>query len=67
MPTDMINTPRKRVQDRFIIHNTYQPTSTTKKDKGQTVLALINELQIQDSTSSDEEIDISSSSKSARM
>jgi hypothetical protein len=49
------------------IHDTYQPTSTTKKDKVKTVLALINELQIQDSTSSDEEIDISSSSKTARI
>jgi hypothetical protein len=40
------------------IHNTCQPTGTTKKDKIKTVLALINELQLQDSAASDEEIDI---------
>jgi hypothetical protein len=44
MPSDMINKPRKIIQD--IIHNTYQPTDTTKKDKAKTVLALINELQL---------------------
>jgi adenylosuccinate synthase len=47
------------------IHTTCQPTGTTKKDKIKTVLALINELQLQDSTCSDEEVDISASSKTA--
>jgi hypothetical protein len=36
---------------------------TTKQDKIKAVLALINELQLQDSISSDKEIDISASSK----
>ena len=49
------------------IHSTYQPTSTAKKDKIKTVLALINELQIQDSIGSDEEIDISTPSKTAMV
>jgi hypothetical protein len=49
------------------IHNTHQPRDTTKKDTVKTVLALINELQIQDSTGFDEEIDISSSSKAAMV
>jgi hypothetical protein len=39
------------------IHKTCQPTGTTKKDTVKTVLALINELQLQDSTGSDEEVD----------
>jgi hypothetical protein len=43
------------------IHTTCQPTGTTKKDKVKTVLALINELQLQDSTGSDEDVDISAS------
>ena len=39
------------------IHNTYQSpgTGTTKRDKIKSVLALINELKIQDSTGSDDE------------
>jgi hypothetical protein len=49
------------------IHNTYQPTGTTRKDKVKTVLALINDLQIQDSTGSNAEIDISTSSKTAMV
>ena len=49
------------------IHSTYQPTSTAKKDKIKTVLALINELQIQDSVGSDEELDISMPSKTAMV
>jgi hypothetical protein len=57
----MINKPKKRMQDRSIL--TCQPSHTIKKDKGKTVLALINELQFQDSTGSDEDIDISASSK----
>jgi hypothetical protein len=35
------------------IHNTCQPTGTTKEDKVKTVMTLINELQLQESTSSD--------------
>ena len=40
------------------IYNTYQfpGTGTTAKDKIKTVLALIDELQIQDSTGSDDEL-----------
>jgi hypothetical protein len=40
------------------IHNTCHPTGTTKKDKLKTVLALINELELQDSTGSDEAVEI---------
>jgi hypothetical protein len=40
-------------------HNTCQPMDTTKKGKVKTVSELINELQLQDSTGSDEEVDIS--------
>jgi hypothetical protein len=47
------------------ISNTSQSHGTTKKDKIKTVLALINELQVQDSIGSDEEIDTLPSSKSA--
>jgi hypothetical protein len=43
------------------IHTSCQPTGTTKKDKVKTGLALINELQLQDSAGSDEEVDISAS------
>jgi hypothetical protein len=35
------------------IHTSCQPTCTTKKDKVKTVLARINELQLQDSSGSD--------------
>jgi hypothetical protein len=38
------------------INNTSQSPGTTKKDKIKTVVALINELQVQESTGSDEEI-----------
>ncbi len=38
---------------------------TSKKDKIKTVLALMNEMQVQDSTGSDEEIDAALSSKTA--
>jgi hypothetical protein len=48
-------------------HNTCQPTGTTKKDKIKTGMALINELQLQDSTGSDEEVDVSTSSKTAMV
>ena len=43
------------------IHNAYQSpgTGNTKKDKIKSDLALINELQIQDSTGSDDELDTS--------
>jgi hypothetical protein len=37
------------------IHNTSQSSNRAKKDKVKKVLALINEIQIQDSCSSDEE------------
>jgi hypothetical protein len=47
------------------INNTSQSHGTTKKDKIKTVLALIDELQVQDSIGSDEEIDTLPSSKSS--
>jgi hypothetical protein len=37
------------------IHNTSQSSNRAKKDKDKKVLALINEIQIQDSCTSDEE------------
>jgi hypothetical protein len=49
------------------INNTSQFHGTTKKDKIKTVLALINEFQVQDSIDSDEEIDTLPSSKSALL
>jgi hypothetical protein len=39
------------------IHGTNQSSSSSKRDKVKKVLALINELQVQDSTNSDEELD----------
>jgi hypothetical protein len=47
------------------INNASQSSGATKKDKMKTVLVLINELQLQDSAGSDEEIDTLSSSKTA--
>jgi hypothetical protein len=52
------------VQDKFIIHSNL---GTTKKDNLKKVMALINQLQLQDSTGSDEEVDTSTSSKSAMV
>jgi hypothetical protein len=49
------------------IQTSFQPTGTTKKDEDKTVLALINELQLQDSAGSDEEVDISASSKTTMI
>jgi hypothetical protein len=46
---------------------TCQPTGNTKKDKVKTVLALIDELQLQDSAGSDEEVDSSASSKTVMI
>jgi hypothetical protein len=47
------------------INNASQSSGATKKDKIKTFIALINELQLQDSAGSDEEIDTSQSSKTA--
>jgi signal transduction histidine kinase len=49
------------------IRNTYQfsGTGTTKKDKIKNVIALINELQIQDSVDSDDELNTPKLSKTA--
>jgi hypothetical protein len=47
------------------INSTSQSPGATKKDKIKTVLALTNELQVQDSAGSDEEIETSPSSKTA--
>jgi hypothetical protein len=49
------------------INSTSQSPGTPKKDKIKTVLALINELQVQDSAGSDEDINISASSKTAMV
>jgi hypothetical protein len=47
------------------INNTSQSPGTSKKDKIKTVLALNNQLQVQDSAGSDEEIETSPSSQTA--
>jgi hypothetical protein len=47
------------------INNASQSSGYTQKDKIKKVLALINELQVQDSAGSDEDIDTSPSSKTA--
>jgi hypothetical protein len=49
------------------INSTSQSPGTPKKDKIKTVLALVNELQIQDSAGSDDKIDTSPSSKTAMV
>jgi hypothetical protein len=49
------------------IHTTCQPTGATKKDKVKTFLPLIDELQIQYSSGSDDKIDISASSETAMI
>jgi hypothetical protein len=53
MPSDLISNTRKKLQDRFTMLANYPIEA--KKDKLKKVLALINEIQIQDSYSSDEE------------
>jgi hypothetical protein len=53
MPSDLISNIRKKAARQ--IHNTSQSSNRDKKDKFKKVLALINEIQIQDSCSSDEE------------
>jgi hypothetical protein len=53
MPSDLIINIRKKAARQ--IHNTSQLSNRAKKDKVKKVLALINEIQIQDSCSSDEE------------
>jgi hypothetical protein len=55
MPSDLISKIRKKLQDARQIHNTNQLSNGAKKDKVKKVLALINEIQIQDSCSSDKE------------
>jgi hypothetical protein len=56
MPSDLIRNIRKKLKDRFtILTNASQLSNRVKKDKVKEVLALINEIQIQDSCSSDEE------------
>jgi hypothetical protein len=55
MPSDLISNIRKKLQDVKQNHNTRQLSNRSKKDKIKKVLALINEIQIQDSCSSDEE------------
>jgi hypothetical protein len=49
------------------IHNTSQLSNRDKKDKVKKVLALINEIQIQDSCSSDEESDTTPPTKTAMV
>jgi hypothetical protein len=52
MPSDLISSIRKATRQ---IHNASQLSNRSKKDKIKTVIAIINEIQIQDSCSSDEE------------
>jgi hypothetical protein len=49
------------------IHGNNQYSSSTKRDKVKKVLALINELQVQDSTNSDEELDAMTPTKTAMV
>jgi hypothetical protein len=49
------------------VNCTSQATSTSKKDKARQVLALVNELQIQDSTCSDDELEVLKFSKTAMI
>jgi hypothetical protein len=56
---------QKKEKNARQINNTSQSSGTTKKDKIKTVLALINELQVQDSIGSDELIDAVPCSKTA--
>jgi hypothetical protein len=58
---------QNKEKDARQINSTSQSPGTPKKDKIKTVLALINELQVQDSAGSDEEINISASSKTAMV
>jgi hypothetical protein len=55
MPSDLISNIRKKLLDVRQIHNTSQLSNRVKKNKVKKVLALINETQIQDSCSSDED------------
>jgi hypothetical protein len=52
MPSDLISNKEKAARQ---IHNSSQLSNRAKKDKVKKVLALINEIQILDSCSSDEE------------
>jgi hypothetical protein len=52
MPSDLIKNKEKAAKQ---IHNASQSSNRAKKDNVKTVLVLINEIQIQDSCSSDEE------------
>jgi hypothetical protein len=55
MPSDLISNIRKKLQDARQIHHASQLSNRTKKDKVKKVFTLINEIQIQDSCSSNEE------------
>jgi hypothetical protein len=55
MLSDLISNIRKKLQAARQIPNASQLSNRDKKDKLKKVLALINEIQIQDSCSSDEE------------
>jgi hypothetical protein len=65
MPSDLISDTRKKTARQ--IHNTSQSSNRAKKDKVKKVLALINEIQIQDSCSSDEESGIIPPTKTAMV
>jgi hypothetical protein len=49
------------------VNHTIQPSSSNKNDKTEKVLALINELQIQDSPVPEDEVDIPPPSKTAMV
>jgi hypothetical protein len=53
MPSDLISNIRKKLQDRFTILANY--AIGLRRIKSKKIIALINEIQIQDSCSSDEE------------
>jgi hypothetical protein len=65
MPSDLISIIRKKLQDVRQIHNPSKASNRAKKDKVKKILELINEIQIQDSCSSDEESVVGLSTKTA--
>jgi hypothetical protein len=58
---------KKKEKDARHIHSIYLPSSATKRDKFKKFLAFINELHIQDSEVSDEEVDGIRTSKTAMV
>jgi hypothetical protein len=63
MPSDLISNIRKKLQDRFTLQASHP--IEIRRIKSKKVLALINEIQIQDSCTSDEESDTVTPTKTA--